>query len=668
MVCVSNTRAQERNVLGGLQGNLGRFGNTSRQFVNNGSNNIDSLGHRNKFEDSLTISYHYLDSTRWQKLDSSVNDFYRRYPLPANHINLGNIGTASRSLLFDPENQAGFDPGFHAFDVYKWKLEKVRFFNTTRPYSEINYLLASRVEQIIEILHTQNIKPSWNFMFNYRLINSPGIFKNQKTNHNNYLITSTYESFSRRYNIYIVLLGNTLESSENGGIKNDQDYLNNKVYKDRFNIPTNIGGDAAFGANFLSTNIPTGNKYREFTALLRQQFDFGKKDSIVTDSTVIPLFYPRLRLEHTIQYSINKYVFEDVVGDSVYYKTNYDTALRYPTDTLKLKDRWKELSNDFSIYQFPDAKNVLQFIKLGLTIQNLSGEFISGKHSFFNTFGHAEYRNKTRDRKWDIEASGKLFFTGYNSGDYRAYISLQRFAGKKQGYLQVGFENSSRTPSFIFDQRSSFYLLKTDKDFKKENQSHIFASLFVPGLKLRLGGDYYLISNYTYLTEYYKLQQEATLFNVIRISAEKTFALTKHLIWHADLYFQHVIGDAPVHLPTIYFRNRIGYEGNLGFKNLNMAAGFEIRYRSAYKADNYSPVLGRFFYQDSVSIRNPLPDISAYVHFRIRPFKAFFRVENLNTARNLDGNFGFTHNNLVAPGYAYPGLVLRLGIYWSFVN
>jgi len=163
------------------------------------------------------------------------------------------------------------------------------------------------------------------------------------------------------------------------------------------------------------------------------------------------------------------------------------------------------------------------------------------------------------------------------------------------------------------------------------------------------------------------LKQESSLFNVLRMTLEKTIRLGKHWNWHADIYFQQVIGDAQVHMPPIYARNRIAYEGNLGFKNLDIALGLEARYRAPYKADGYSPVLGRFSYQDTLTIRNPLPDIAAYVHFRIRPFKAFVRVENLNTARDLDG-FGFTRNNLVAPGYALPGLQFRLGVYWSFVN
>ncbi len=632
-----------------------------------GSGGTDSLKRRDRNEDSVTVRFRYLDSTKYGSLDTTINDFTRRFPLPSTHIVLGNTGTAAKSLLFSPLLTAGWDPGLHALDIYKWKLEEVKFFSTTRPYSELAYQLASKSEQLIELMHTQNIKPNWNFLLKYRLINAPGFFNNQKTNHNNYLATSMYETINRRYRNYFVLLGNRLQSGENGGIRTDDDYLNSPDFNDRFLIPTRIGGDPDFTRNFFNTDVGTGNRYYEFNVLFRQQFDLGRKDSLVTDSTVIPLFYPRLRFEHTFTFGKYRYEFRDFLGDSTYYKDNFGLQLDTPTDTVLVRDQWREYINDFSIYQFPDAKNLQQFFKVGAAIQNL--QLLSpSKRNYYNVYGHAEYRNKTRNQKWDILASGKLYFVGLNFGDYSAYASLQRAtAGKVPGYVLLGAENVNRTPSFIFNDRSDFIRVTQAKDFKNENSTHLFASLSLPPLKLKLSGDYFLVTNYSYIRNYDEGQQFKSLFNVLRVTVEKTFKLGKRFYWHSENYFQQAVGNAPVNLPQWYTRNRIGYEGKFGLRNLQIALGLEGRYHTPYTADGYAPVSGQFFVQDSIRINNR-PDIAAYLHFKIRSFKAYVRVENLNAAEFSNGNLQFTHNNIEVPGYPYPGMLFRLGIYWSFVN
>ena len=261
---ISVSGFSQRNPISGAGG---KFKQLSGQF-SGGAGKQDSLKRRDKNEDSITIRLRYLDSTRNYLLDSSINDFSVRFPIPATNVFLGNNGTASRSILFSPMVQPGWDPGFHSYDIYRWSLERVRFFNTTRPYSELNYMLGSRQEQVVELMHTQNILPNLNFAFQYRLINSPGFFKNQRTNHNNYLLNSRYESVNKRYNAYLVLLGNKLHAGENGGI-NDS-LLTDPIYKDRFNIPTNLGVDSEYSENFFGTDVGTGNRYGELTILLRQ--------------------------------------------------------------------------------------------------------------------------------------------------------------------------------------------------------------------------------------------------------------------------------------------------------------------------------------------------------------------------------------------------------------
>ncbi len=630
-----------------------------------GGTTKDSLQRRSSLEDSITINFRYLDSSRMQKFDSSITDFTDRFPVPWYHYHLGNVGNATASLIFTPKMRAGWDHGFHAYDVYNLTSTDTRLYNTTRPFTEIQYQIGSRLEQVLGLVHTQNILPNWNASFQYRLINSPGFYRNQNTNHNNYRFSSWFQSKNKRYHNFVVVAANKLQSAENGGIRNDLNYMDSSSFNERSTIPTKLGPlEEAVSRNFFANDIATGTSYTNAGFLLRQQYDIGQKDSIVTDSSVIPLFYPRLRMEHTLHYRTYNYRFNDRFPDSVYYTNNYKID---PGTYYQARDYWQDLSNDFSIYQFPDAKNSQQFFKAGATLQLLTGIFDTGtvKNNYYNFLVHGEYRNKTRNQKWDIEAYGNFYANGFNAGDYNAHISLKRLISKRIGSLEVGFGNVNRTPSFVFDTTSSFNL-GNFKDFKKENNTEIFGSLELPRLKLKLSGRYTLLSNYTYFESYRQPAQYATLFNLLQVTAEKQFRIGGNWNWRTWVVLQQLTGNPPVNVPPLLTRNQVGYDGKLGFRNLLTSFGLEFRYYTPYQADRYAPVIGQFFYQNDTTVKMKAPDIAAYLHFRIRTFTAYLRFENLNS---LDPSTGkFTNNNIVSPDYAYPGLQMRIGIYWSFIN
>ncbi|HEX8314216.1 MAG TPA: putative porin, partial [Flavisolibacter sp.] len=389
-----------------------------------GDSAASNVERREYADDSLQVSVYTLSSARATTFDTSIRDYTLRFPIPPTHVYLGNDGSATRSLLFFTPQRTGWDPGFHSHDVYKWKLENIRFYNTPRPYTELGYMLASGQTQMIDILHTQNIRPYWNAAFQYRLLGSPGTFRNQKNSHRNYQITSWYQSQNKRYNNYFVILNNKIQSGESGGIRTDKDYLNDPIYERRFTVPTNIGGSPSATGDLFSTVLTTGRREKEFNFLLRQQYDFGRKDSLVTDSLVIPLFYPRLRFEHTLRYGNYSYLFQDIpasgntknVLDSTFYRNAYDILINTTADSVSLQDSWREWSNDFSVYQFPDANNLQQFIKLGIELQLLKGTLKNANPSLYNIIAHGEYRNRTKNQKWDINAFGRLHTTGNNFG------------------------------------------------------------------------------------------------------------------------------------------------------------------------------------------------------------------------------------------------------------
>jgi hypothetical protein len=650
------------------QNPMGRIQSMSRMGGRGGSaTGKDSLKHRDNMEDSITIRYRYLDTSRLMLLDSSVTDFRVRFPVPADYLYLSNLGAAAKSFSFNPRLVSGWDAGFHAFDPYKFTIDKVRFFQTTRPYSELGYALGSRAEQMIQLLHTQNIQPNWNFAFQYGLINSPGFFKNQNTNHNRYAFNSDYHSKNKRYNLYFIWMGNSMLANENGGIRTDKNYLDDIVtYKERSTIPVQLGNYVQAGQSFLNSKLNTGNKQKERTFFIRQQYDLGRRDSLITDSNVVQLFYPKFRMEYTLQLNAYKYKYLDGTPDSTLYLTKYN-FLANPAENFTIEEKWSETINDFSLYSFPEEKNPQQFLKVGASLQNLTGEFADGKRKYYNIFLHGEYRNKTRNKKWDIEANGKFYLAGYNNADFDLNASLKRFISKKFGYAQLGFQNVNRTPSFIYQTASSFSF-GNQPTFNKENITRVYGALENGPKRWALSASYYLVSNYTYFHDYYIADQSGALFNVLQVNAQKTFRVSKRWNLFSRVQFNQKIGNGPVNMPLLFTLQRFGYEGKLGFTNLVLAGGLEARYHTAYKADNYSPVQSQFFYQDTETIRLKLPDISAYIHFRIRGFTTYFRLENINTARVKDGSFGFTNNNPAAIGYYYPGFQLRLGIFWSFVN
>jgi hypothetical protein len=106
--------------------------NTNNSGSNNGrpagpnsrTSGGDSLAHRSGLEDSITISYKLFDSSRTRYLDSNVLNINTMVTVPFDHLYLGNLGSASRPIIFSPRMAAGFDAGFHAYDAYLFKLNE----------------------------------------------------------------------------------------------------------------------------------------------------------------------------------------------------------------------------------------------------------------------------------------------------------------------------------------------------------------------------------------------------------------------------------------------------------------------------------------------------------------------------------------------------------------
>ncbi len=640
--------------------------NINNRGISNQRLGDTSFKKRDEHSDSLTIYFKYYNQLKIQSLDTTINDFYNRFSLPFYYNHLGNLGTAARSFYFNPILKAGFDAGFHQFDSYNFNLENTKFYNTTKPYTEFAYLLGSNAEQTISVLHTQNKKDNLNYSIEYRFINSPGIFKNQNASVNNTRLTLNYKSPNKRYHLAAIFIANKNASSENGGTVNYKQ-LDSLALNNPFELPVRLGLGGIVRRNLFSTTVNTGNIYKQNNLVLKQQYDFGQKDSIVTDSTTIKLFYPKIRLQHLFSVKNSDYLFIDANADSTNYSNYFNYTINKNSfgtiDTITFRDNWKIFENELSIISFPDKKNASQYIKASISLQNLVGTFKDiSSNSLYNVIIAGEYKNSTKNKIWDIEATAELFVNGFNSGDYSALISLQKLLSKNVGTLQLGFQNVNRSPSFIYNAASSFRVTNRI-NFSKENSTKIWANYNNDRLNLSLIGEYYLMSNYLYFDNFFTAKQEGTLFNVVHVGLEKKFKLSKHWNFYTELHLQQTTNNAPVNLPKLFTRNRIAFEGNF-YTNLFLSTGLEVRYNSNFSPAGYSPFNGQFFYQDNFSVTNK-PDINLFFNFRIKTFKGFFRAENLNT---LIPPNGYKQYNYSVEQYPMQSVWMRFGVWWNFVN
>lgn len=631
-------------------------------YSGGGGGGTDSLQKRDKSEDSISINYRLYNSLVIQTMDTSVNDFYSKFILPYSNYHLGNLGNASKSYLFNPLQNGGWDAGFRAYEVYNYTLEQTPFYKTTKPYTELGYLLGGKGEQLIEILHTQNKTQQFNYNFAYRFSNAPGNLKNQHANLNNMRIAANYQSKRKRYASYWVILLNKSASSENGGLINsgliDSLSLNNP-----YELETRIGISGTSFRNPFNTNIATGSTYKENSFVWKQSYDLGQKDSIVKDTITTYLFYPRLRFQNEIKYQTNQFQFSDANPDGYKYNQyfNYDVS---GSNLLYFKDNWKRLNNEFSLISYPEKTNPNQFLQVGAGYMQMTYDDTLSSWSKHDIYGLAIYKNKTKNQRWDLLASGQLYLNGYHAGDYNAMFSLSSLINQKGAKLKLWMQNSNRTPSFNRIGITSFPILQI-KGMAKENVIELGGLWEQPKNGLSIHGQYKLIQNFQYFGSGYQPMVYDKTLSYLRGTVAHQLKLSRYWNWYNELTFQIVDPNAPLHLPLVFTRQRLAFEGNF-FKNLYLSTGLELIYHATYQPDSYMPLTGQFYLQDQFTTNNR-PIANVFLNFRIKRFKGFVRMEQLNTLLASSNQLG-TRYHFTAPNYPGTGTWLRVGIWWNFIN
>ncbi len=231
---------------------------------------IDSLDNRILYNWKLNP---YDLSIELVEMDTSLTSFQNFNPLLKNAISsnyLGNLGTAAQSKIYYDRRK--YETGFifsEPYSIYFHLPQDQRYFNTKRQFTLLNYSTGGpkeESEQVLGVLHTQNVTPEFNFGFDYDLISSIGRYQNQELKQN---LLTVFSSFRRKgYHLHTNFGLNKFKGQENGGI-DSLHYLGDNDYKDRMNIPVKL--------NDARTQVANVNFY------LAHEYKFGRTRSEVKE-------------------------------------------------------------------------------------------------------------------------------------------------------------------------------------------------------------------------------------------------------------------------------------------------------------------------------------------------------------------------------------------------
>jgi hypothetical protein len=163
-----------------------------------------------------------------EEIDTTSIDQIHRYNHGLDYLSIGNIGLSGYNLLFNIEEYATFSPSLIIGD--KQYLPKQ--FNVKKPYTELNYILGSKEEQVLRVLHTQNISQLANFSFGFDKVKSKGFYNNQASSNNHLYANTWFKTKNERHKISLDIDHERIFNEHNGGVLYDslfeQDLLLNR--------------------------------------------------------------------------------------------------------------------------------------------------------------------------------------------------------------------------------------------------------------------------------------------------------------------------------------------------------------------------------------------------------------------------------------------------------
>lgn len=582
-------------------------------------------------------------------------------------IGLGNLGLAAYPMLFQPVKTIGFDAGFHSLDYYTLNHEDLLYYQARAPFSSLYYVSAGEAEQVFKAVLSQNIKRNWNVAANFNRIGANGTYSRQRGDHLNGALYSWFTSRSKRYNLWVNGVFNTLKANENGSLLNDSIFAPNTV---------NIERESE------AVRLKTASQlWRKNSFLLKQSYFIGRIDSLL-DKDYAQKILPTNKVAYTFRYTSSAFSFRKDEEDDFSVLPPGIADLSFTRDSTQVKNIQNEFM--YSFFLRPRSTSLMKNeLKIDAGIRHdfyryeqmsMYSDF-SDYYRYEATFqditllGNAGYRFSDRI---DLNVNMQQIFQGRNTGDFLYDAKSNILLSNAVGRVVLGAYMQNKSPEQIYMRHfSNHYDWRGNIDnnyrsFDRTKTLNMSFKYLNDKFRFDAGAEYFLITDHLYFAQVSDTipiiapKQYSGGMNLLKITIGKKISFGK---FGLDSYvvFQKTDNEGILRTPEIYTFNTF-YFNQTFFKVLRTNIGFDVRYNTPYQAFGYSPAASQFY----------IP--AKEVKFDTEPIADVWIKAGLKRA-NLFVKCDYINQGLFSKGYytvdRYPmqdRMLFKFGVQWNFYD
>ncbi len=557
-------------------------------------------------------------------IDTAVNDFHVFNPVYRNNFlitgSTGNLASPSYNLFLDVPQSSNFLNT--AFRGYLTGDGAVKFYNTKKFYSNIFYFTNGSKDQnlqSISVLHTQNIKPFWNFAIDYHLYASDGIYANQKSKFSSFVFSSVFEK--PKYSARLIVKNQQFKTGENGGIVSKDD----------------------IGPSLAPANVPVhlttaANKLRNLNINLTQGVPLLIRGDSVTEK--------KLSVSHTFMYNNQKHFYTDVPGD-FYTGIFFDSTQTY--DSTRVHHLINCLRINLSLnhtYWFVGYENKLSaYFSDTDSTDFIENSIIAG--------------GRYHATKISADLRLQQIFAGYYQGNFFVNGRVQyvlNSANKNMVVTDMDFYN--RRPDYFYAHFSANNFV-WDTTLQNEQILTFRPTVVLWNNHLELGASYKQWQHFGYYDSLLVFNQLAQGLSYVSASVQLRIPL-KHFYFHTHLLYQQNSQSEKIDFPDLVAMQSLNVQSWFFKRALFAQFGVEVNYFTSFYGRGYIPAISQFFVQQTEKIGD-YPFVDVYMNFKIKRARIFFKLQHLNEGMN-------GVNYFTAINYPMQQRAFRFGISWAFYD